>query len=78
MSKQLLSIEVRGTLNRWDFHFYGDPRYLADWRADGLNVNVVVNTIPVWVVEIGLTRAWCILQDIVRGAWWPGRQEGKR
>jgi hypothetical protein len=64
MADKLMFIEVRGTAKRWCFNFYGDPRYLGDWRADGLEVNVIENTIPLWVAKLGLTRAWCFSQDL--------------
>jgi hypothetical protein len=48
----------------WTFHFYGDPKHIEEWRADGLEVYVVENTIPVWAVECGLTRIWCAVQDL--------------
>ena len=65
MAKKLLMIDVRGKRKGWSFHFYGDPKYIAEWRADGLVVHEVDNVIPVWVVELGLTRPWCFFQDII-------------
>ena len=64
MSKKLLNVAVRGNSKEWSFNFYGDPKYLEDWRSDGLEVYEVENTIPVWVNELGLTRLWCIFQDL--------------
>lgn len=62
-------IEVRGKRKTWCFSFYGDPKYLADWRADGLTVNVIENTIPM-NAPIPV-RWWCFLQDLVnfRNPW---------
>jgi hypothetical protein len=62
--KKLLSIEVRGNTNEWSFNFYGDPKYLEEWREDGLEINEIVNTIPEWVVDMGLTRLWIFFQDL--------------
>lgn len=64
MSKKLLSIHVRGKSKGWSFEFMGNPRYIEEWTADGLEVWEAVNTIPTWVVDLGLTRAWCFLQDV--------------
>lgn len=60
-----MMIEVRGKHKRWSFGFYGDPQYLEEWRADGLEVNVVENTFPLWVADWGLVRPWCFVQDII-------------
>ena len=64
MTKKLLAIDVRGKRREWSFLFLGDPKYLDEWRADGLRVDEVVNVIPQKVVNLGLARVWCCLQDI--------------
>lgn len=65
MSKKLMCVDVRGNRKQWGFMFYGDPKHLADWRADGLVVDEVENIIPEWVVDLGLVRPWCFLQDLL-------------
>lgn len=62
--KKKLSIEVKGNCKTWSFSFYGDTKYLDEWREDGLKIDEVVNTIPVWAVKLGLTRIWFLIQDI--------------
>jgi hypothetical protein len=37
---------------------------VEDMRADGIEVFEAVYTIPGWVADLGLTRPWCIMQDI--------------
>ena len=72
MSKKLMFIEVRGNHKRWSFSFIGDTKYLTDWRSDGLEVNVIENSIPAWWVEIGLPAGWyCFWQDLfnVKNPW---------
>lgn len=64
MSKKLMFVEVQGRDHTWNFEFYGDPQYLKEWQADGLKVEIVDNTIPMWVVDYGLTKPWVFLQDI--------------
>lgn len=64
MSRKLLSIEVAGCQKRWSFQFYGDPRHLEDWLADGLDVAQVVNTIPGWLPSWVPVRWWCAAQDL--------------
>lgn len=66
---KLLSVTVRGNRKTWVFNFYGDPRYIEEWRADGLEIDVIENVIPEWVVHAGLTRPWCFLQDVFNFNW---------
>ena len=62
-----LSITVRGKSGRsYSFPFQGNPKYLKEWREDGLEINELCNTIPVWVVRVGLARQWCFVQDVFR------------
>jgi hypothetical protein len=64
MAKKLLSIQVKGNQSEWAFSFYGDPKYLPEWRADGLDIVELENVIPAWVVDIGLLRQWVFMQDL--------------
>lgn len=61
---KLLSVRLHGNRRTWQFEFYGDPKYLAEWRADGLEIYEVCNVIPAWIADLGLTRPWCFLQDV--------------
>lgn len=63
MNKQFV-IHVRGKQHNWSFVFLGDPKHIDDWRADGLKVFEVVNSIPEWAVNLGLTHIWCRMQDV--------------
>lgn len=64
MARKLLVIHTRGRSKSWSFEFMGDPKYIEEWNADGLEVREVVNTIPAWIVDLGLVRPWCFLQDV--------------
>ena len=64
MSDKLLSISVRGAKHKWAFNFYADPKHIEEWREDGLEIDEIVNTIPIWVADRGWTRGWCFLQDL--------------
>ncbi len=59
-----LAITIKGKHKTWSFNFWGDPKYLDEWRKDGIDVVQIHNTIPVWVVDIGMTRVWCFFQDL--------------
>ena len=62
--KKLYAVEVRGKTTEWSFSFWGDPEFVKDWEEDGLTINEIVNTIPDWIVAIGLIGPWCFFQDI--------------
>ncbi len=64
MAKRLLSIQVKGQNKTWSFNFIGDTKYLDEWREDGLEIDEVINSVPVCVNEIGLTRPWIFFQDL--------------
>jgi len=64
MGKKLLTVTIKGKHKTWCFDFYADPKYLEEWRADGLEIDVVINSGPIWVSELGLTEMWCFFQDI--------------
>jgi hypothetical protein len=61
--KGTCQIVVRGKTKTWAFNFPADPKHLPEWEADGLEVYEVCNTIPEWVVDIGLLRLWVRVQD---------------
>ncbi len=64
MSKKLYSLTIRGREKTWTFDTYVEPKYVDEWRADGIEIDEVCNVIPVWVADLGLTRAWCFFQDL--------------
>ena len=63
-----MSVSIRGKQNEWVFTFDGDPKYLDEWRADGLEVYAVENIIPAWL-PAWLTGPFCFAQDIIFGNW---------
>jgi hypothetical protein len=64
VSEKLMSITVKGKNHTWSFDTYADPVYLDEWLDDGLEIYEVSNSIPMWVVEYGLVKPWCFMQDI--------------
>ncbi len=65
-----LAVEVQGKTKRWEFMFDGDTKYLDEWRADGLVVDEVCNTIPLWVQRNRFTVPWVFIQDVLYGWYW--------
>jgi hypothetical protein len=61
----MLTLKVRGRHSEWSFAIEGDERMLADWRADGLDVDEVTNVIPAWLPAV-LIRPWCWVEDRLR------------
>jgi hypothetical protein len=61
--QNLYEITIKGKWHKWSFTFWAKDN-MVDWEKDGLEVRQVFNTIPVWVVKMGLTNVWCRLQDI--------------
>jgi len=53
---------VRGRRHEWLVTV--DEASVADMRADGVDVQEVFNTIPLLVVDAGMTRAWVFVQDL--------------
>ena len=64
MSKKLYSITVTGDTKTYSFDTYVDPRYIDEYRAEGIDIDEIVNTIPQWVVDIGMLKPWVFMQDI--------------
>ena len=63
MAKKLYALTVKGRQHTWSFNVRIDPQFVEEWRADGLEIDEVCNTIPVWVADLGMVRVWCFLQD---------------
>lgn len=63
MKRQYL-IEVKGKEKHWSFNFYADDKYVEEWRKDGLEVNELINSIPLWAHRLGLTKVWFLVQDV--------------
>lgn len=62
--KKKYAIIIQGKRHEWSFITHINPKYLNEWREDGVVLEEIVNTIPLWVNEFGLTRPWVFLQDL--------------
>jgi hypothetical protein len=59
------SLTVRGKRKIWAFTIDAEPAHVEDWRADGLQVDELLNSIPAWWVNMGLpVGLWCFLEDV--------------
>lgn len=57
-------VEVRGKQGEWGIRADLPREAIEDMRNDGVHVIIPENSIPLWVVEAGLVRPWCFLQDL--------------
>lgn len=64
MAKKLYGLRIQGDRHFWSFDVMVDPQYVQEWRDDGIEIDEIVNTIPAWITDLGLVRAWCFLQDL--------------
>jgi hypothetical protein len=62
-------IVIRGRQHEWAIPI--PDRIAADLAEDGFEVFEVVNTVPAWAADVGLTRVWCFAQDVwnLPGRW---------
>jgi hypothetical protein len=58
------SIEVRGKHHKWGVTWNAPQSQIDAMREDGIDVHIIENSIPYWVVSIGLLRPWCFVQDV--------------
>ena len=63
--KKNMSVTIRGKKSTWNVNGFMPDEQIEAMREDGIELSEVINTIPVWVVEIGLLRPWCFLEDIL-------------
>lgn len=64
--KKLYMLYIRGKRKEWGFEILANPKHVEDWRADGLRVDEIVNTIPEWWVDAGFSVSlWCFFQDLL-------------
>lgn len=59
-------LSVRGKRDNWSFCMDVPRAHFDAWKADGLDVVEIENTVPEIVAAIGLTRPWCWLQDLLK------------
>ena len=58
------SIEIRGKHSTWGVDWDAPQSQIDGMREDGIDVYIIENSIPVWIVDLGLLRPWCFFQDI--------------
>jgi hypothetical protein len=65
MSKIKMTLSVKGKSGKeYSFDVYADKKYLDQWWNEGIEIYPLVNEIPEWAVNMGLTHVYCFFQDI--------------
>lgn len=63
-AKQTALVDVRGKQHEWGLNVPMSQDQIDAMREDGIEVNILVHTVPVWAAEVGLLPLWCAVQDI--------------
>lgn len=58
------AIEVRGKRSSWEVCWDASQSQIDAMREDGIEVDLIENSMPMWIVDIGMARVWCFFQDI--------------
>jgi len=61
--KRKYHVTVKGCEREWGFTVVGEPEHAEDWRADGLEVDEICNSIPLWVRHEPMLTIWILAQD---------------
>jgi len=62
--KKRYALIIRGKEKEWIFTTFLQPKHIKDYLEDGIQVEEVVNSIPLWAQQLGLTRIWFFIQDL--------------
>jgi hypothetical protein len=57
-------LHMKGEHSTWCVRAEMSQEQIQAMREDGIEVGVLENTIPNWVVNLGLVKPWCFLQDV--------------
>ena len=65
------TIEVQGKSGSWGVHWDASKAQIDAMREDGIDVGIIENSCPGWVVDNGLHYFWFFFQDIwnLRNPW---------
>jgi len=64
--KKIYGFETRGSVHRWDFHVEISKKEKAYFESIGIDMYQVLNIIPEWWVNAGLSvKIWCFFQDLL-------------
>ena len=61
---KLVSVEIRGKYKRWSINCYASNEEIETMREDGLEVDEIVNSVPLWAYNLHISRLYIFLQDV--------------
>ena len=64
MKPLFYTLNIRGKEHNWSFPVEAKPKHLQEWRDDGLDMDEVFNAVPMGIVNLGLTKPYCLMQDL--------------
>lgn len=59
----IYSTIVKGREKRWIVYFDSEEQ-ARDMDEDGFDVIEIYNVVPAWAQRLGLTRIWCLAQNL--------------
>ncbi len=59
-----VALEIRGKTTEWAITVDLSSEQIDAMRADGIEIGVVVNSVPGWIFDAGLVTPWMFVQDL--------------
>ena len=60
-----VALEIQGKSIRWAVTADMPAHQIQAMREDGLEVGILVNSMPMWVLNSGLAGPWMFFQDLL-------------
>lgn len=57
-------LDIQGKQHKWGITTPLPMKTIELMREDGVDVGILENSIPEWVVDLGLLYPWCFFQDL--------------
>lgn len=66
MIRKPYSLVLRGKSGKeYTFRVNVDPAHIHHWESEGFQLDgPIVGWIPMWAVQLGLTKPWLFVQDV--------------
>ena len=59
-----VALEIQGKNIKWAVTADMPEHQIQAMREDGLEVGIIVNSMPMWVLNAGLATPWMFFQDL--------------
>ena len=66
MAKRMCTLKVKVDEGAYSFNVLVDTKYLKEWNDAGVDIQELVNTVPVFIANRGKIAIdiWCFFQDL--------------